>query len=116
MRSCSLWKGQANRPAQSHLAHSGIEKSPEDELRKAVEIVKILRARYDVPIGVSVYPTDTSSEELKEAGAIEIKYNVETIDPDIFVKYCPGSGRVATLYPSSSLLTTAPKRIIQYSA
>ena len=69
---------------------SGVEKSPEDEVRKAVELVKILRARYDVPIGVSVYPTDTSSEELKEAGATEIKYNVETMDPQIFAKNCPG--------------------------
>lgn len=69
---------------------SGIEKSPEDEVRRAVAIVKALRERYDVPIGVSVYPTDTSSEELKEAGATEIKYNVETMDPEIFARYCPG--------------------------
>ncbi len=69
---------------------SGVEKSPEDEVRKTVEIIKILRACYDVPIGVSVYPTDTSSKELKEAGATEIKYNVETMDPQIFAKYCPG--------------------------
>jgi len=69
---------------------SGVEKSPEEEVRKAVSIVKALRARYDLPIGVSVYPTDTSSEELKQAGATEIKYNVETMDADIFAKYCPG--------------------------
>jgi biotin synthase-related radical SAM superfamily protein len=69
---------------------SGIEKSPADEVKKAVEMVRTLRARYDVPIGVSVYPTDTSSEELKEAGATEIKYNVETMDPEIFAKCCPG--------------------------
>ena len=69
---------------------SGIEKSPEDEVRKAVEMVKSLRARYSVPIGVSVYPTDTSSEELKAAGATEIKYNVEAMDPEIFARYCPG--------------------------
>jgi len=69
---------------------SGVEKSPEDEVRKAVSIVKALRARYDLPIGVSVYPTDTSSEELKEAGATEIKYNVETMDPEIFARTCPG--------------------------
>ena len=67
-----------------------MEKSPEEEVRKAVSIVKALRARYDLPIGVSVYPTDTSSEELKQAGATEIKYNVETMDADIFAKYCPG--------------------------
>ena len=69
---------------------SGVEKSPEDEVRKAVSIVKALRALYDLPIGVSVYPTDTSSEELKQAGATEIKYNVETMDQGIFAKYCPG--------------------------
>jgi biotin synthase-related radical SAM superfamily protein len=69
---------------------SGVENSPEDEVRRAVAIVKALRERYDVPIGVSVYPTDVSSEELKEAGATEIKYNVETMDPEIFAIYCPG--------------------------
>ncbi|MDD1750093.1 MAG: radical SAM protein [Methanothrix sp.] len=69
---------------------SGIEKSPEDEVRRAVEMVRALRNLYDVPIGVSVYPTDTSSEELKDAGATEIKYNVETMDPEIFARYCPG--------------------------
>lgn len=69
---------------------SGVERSPEDEVRKAVSIVKVLRARYDLPIGVSVYPTDTSSEELREAGATEIKYNVETMDSEIFARICPG--------------------------
>lgn len=69
---------------------SGVEESPEKEVEKAVEIVKALRARYDVPIGVSVYPTDTSSEDLKVAGATEIKYNVETMDPEIFARCCPG--------------------------
>jgi biotin synthase-related radical SAM superfamily protein len=69
---------------------SGVEKSPEDEVRKAVSIVRALRALYDLPIGVSVYPTDTSSEELKQAGATEIKYNVETMDPEIFARNCPG--------------------------
>ncbi len=69
---------------------SGVAESPEDEVRKAVEIVKTLRERCDLPIGVSVYPTDTSSEELFAAGATEIKYNVETMDPRIFMLYCPG--------------------------
>ncbi|HWQ20727.1 MAG TPA: radical SAM protein [Methanotrichaceae archaeon] len=69
---------------------SGVVKSPEDEVRNAVEVVKALRARYDLPIGVSVYPTETSSEDLHAAGATEIKYNVETTDPEIFARYCPG--------------------------
>lgn len=69
---------------------SGVVRSPEDEVRNAVEIVKALRARHDLPIGVSVYPTETSSEDLYAAGATEIKYNVETMDPEIFARYCPG--------------------------
>lgn len=69
---------------------SGVAKSAEDEVEKTVEVVKALRARYNLPIGVSVYPTETSSEELHKAGATEIKYNVETMDPEIFVKFCPG--------------------------
>lgn len=48
---------------------SGVVKSPEDEVRNAVEVVRVLRARYDLPIGVSVYPTDSSSEDLHSAGA-----------------------------------------------
>jgi biotin synthase-related radical SAM superfamily protein len=69
---------------------SGVAESPDDEVRRAVGVVKALRARYDVPIGVSVFPTETSSEDLNAAGATEIKYNVETMDPEIFEKYCPG--------------------------
>lgn len=69
---------------------SGVAKSAEDEVEKTVEVVKALRARYNLPIGVSVYPTETSSEELHKAGATEIKYNVETMDPEIFAKFCPG--------------------------
>lgn len=69
---------------------SGVAKSAEDEVKKTVEVVKALKAKYDVPIGVSVYPTETSSEELQAAGAKEIKYNVETMDPEIFARFCPG--------------------------
>jgi biotin synthase-related radical SAM superfamily protein len=68
---------------------SGVWRSPEEEVRRVAGLVKELR-KYNVPIGVSVYATDDSSEILKEAGACEVKYNVETIDPAIFEKVCPG--------------------------
>jgi biotin synthase-related radical SAM superfamily protein len=68
---------------------SGVWKTPEEEVERVAEMVKELR-KYNVPIGVSVYATGDSSEILKEAGASEVKYNVETIDPDIFEKVCPG--------------------------
>ena len=68
---------------------SGVAVSPEKEVRRAAEIVKQLAREYDLPIGVSVYPTKNSSEELYSAGACEIKYNVETMDPVLFRRFCP---------------------------
>jgi biotin synthase-related radical SAM superfamily protein len=66
---------------------SGVEISPEKEVERAVELVRALR-KYNVPIGVSVYPTKDSSRLLKEAGANEIKYNVETMDRELYARYC----------------------------
>lgn len=68
---------------------SGVWRTPEEEVRRVAAMVGDL-GKYNVPIGVSVYATDDSSEILKKAGAVEVKYNVETIDPDIFDKVCPG--------------------------
>jgi len=69
---------------------SGVAESPEKEAEYMVRIVRHLSARFDVPIGVSIYPTETSSQELRAAGACEIKYNVETMDREIFRRVCPG--------------------------
>jgi len=66
---------------------SGIEHSPGEEVTRAVDLVKDL-TKYNLPIGVSVYPTEDSSIRLKEAGAVEIKYNVETMDREIFGRAC----------------------------
>lgn len=68
---------------------SGVAESPEKEAAYAVRIVRELARRYDLPIGVSVYPTKTSTDDLYAAGASEIKYNVETMDPAIFTRVCP---------------------------
>jgi biotin synthase-related radical SAM superfamily protein len=67
----------------------GVENSPEQELDRMVGIVKELVHEYDVPVGVSVYPTNGSSDALYAAGAEEVKYNVETMDPAIFSRVCP---------------------------
>jgi biotin synthase-related radical SAM superfamily protein len=72
---------------------SGVWKTPQEEVRRISGLVKELKSLvepYNIPIGVSVYPTDDSSELLKEAGSDEIKYNIETVDPAIFEKVCPG--------------------------
>jgi biotin synthase-related radical SAM superfamily protein len=72
---------------------SGVWRTPEEEEARITRLVKIIREELkgrDVPIGVSIYPTANSSELLQEAGAVEVKYNVETLDRDIFRKVCPG--------------------------
>lgn len=68
---------------------SGVSVSQEKEVERMASIVKQLARKYDLPIGVSVYPTKDSSEELYSAGACEVKYNVETMDPELFRRFCP---------------------------
>ena len=67
----------------------GVSESPEKELDRMSNLVEDLVREYDVPVGVSVYPTAGSSDELYAAGAHEVKYNVETMDPAIFPRVCP---------------------------
>lgn len=68
---------------------SGIAESPEREIKRVAGIVRTLTA-YHVPIGVAVHPAPGSSRILKEAGVTEVKYSVETMDPEIFDRVCRG--------------------------
>ena len=68
---------------------SGVEKSAQHEAERMAAIIHALKEKYDLPIGVSVYPTTNSTKLLKEAGADEIKYNVETMDRQLFTRMCP---------------------------
>jgi biotin synthase-related radical SAM superfamily protein len=68
---------------------SGIAKSPEDEIDRVVKVAEALK-RYNVPIGVSVYPAKNASQRLKDAGVTEVKYNVETMDREIFKRVIKG--------------------------
>lgn len=67
---------------------SGVEESAEKEVDRAEELIRKLREIYALPIGVSVYPTKDSTRRLKDAGANELKYNVETMDRDIYKEVC----------------------------
>jgi len=69
---------------------SGVEKSTQHEAERMAAIIHALKEKYDLPIGVSIYPTTNSTKLLKDAGADEIKYNVETMDRQLFTKMCPG--------------------------
>jgi biotin synthase-related radical SAM superfamily protein len=68
---------------------TGVAHSPEDEIDRVIEVVKAL-TRFNLPIGVSVHPTIDSSQRLKDAGVVEVKYNVETMDRMIFERICSG--------------------------
>jgi biotin synthase-related radical SAM superfamily protein len=68
---------------------SGVATTPENEIDRVVEYVKAVK-KYHVPIGVAVYPTKDSSQRLRDAGVAEVKYNVETMDKEIFEKVCSG--------------------------
>ncbi len=86
-------QGLADPDLSSISLTSGIWKTPEEEVERVAGLVKLIHKEVSVrgiPIGVSVYPTERSSGILKEAGASEIKYNIETVDPEIFKKVCPG--------------------------
>jgi biotin synthase-related radical SAM superfamily protein len=68
---------------------SGVARSPEEEIDRVIEVVQALR-KFNLPIGVSVHPTKDSSQRLKDAGVVEVKYNVETMDRTIFDRVCSG--------------------------
>ncbi|MGB9928778.1 MAG: radical SAM protein [Methanosarcina sp.] len=68
---------------------SGVENSIEGEVERVLELLPELK-KYNIPIGVSVYPTEDCSRRFYEAGVFEVKYNVETMDREIFEKVCGG--------------------------
>lgn len=68
---------------------SGVLKSIEEEEAYVIEVVKRLRS-LDLPIGVSIYPTDKTSDRLKELGVVEVKFNLEAATPELFADVCPG--------------------------
>jgi len=68
---------------------SGVETSVEGEVERVLKLLPALK-KYNVPIGVSVYPTAGCSRKFYESGVSEVKYNVETMDREIFEKVCGG--------------------------
>jgi biotin synthase-related radical SAM superfamily protein len=71
---------------------SGVEVSPQAEAERVAGIVRDLK-RFGVPIGVSISPFPGVNQILKDAGADEVKYNLECVDPELFSQVCPGISR-----------------------
>jgi biotin synthase-related radical SAM superfamily protein len=82
-------KAQKNGRLKTIAFTSGVATTPEAEIDRVVAYVKAVK-KYHVPIGVAVYPTQDSSQRLKDAGVDEVKYNVETMDKEIFAHVCSG--------------------------
>jgi len=68
---------------------SGVEVSARHEAKRVAEIVADLK-RFGVPVGVSISPFPGVNQILKDAGADEVKYNLECADPELFSQVCPG--------------------------
>ncbi|MDR0767028.1 MAG: radical SAM protein [Methanosarcinales archaeon] len=68
---------------------SGVENTPEGELERVLNLMPELK-KYNVPVGISIYAAPGGARKLKEAGASEVKYNIEVADSEIFKKVCPG--------------------------
>jgi len=69
---------------------SGVRASPKKAVDEMVAVVKKIRKAIDAPIGVEPYIVNRSDiVRLKEAGADEIKINIQSYDRKIFKKVCP---------------------------
>jgi biotin synthase-related radical SAM superfamily protein len=82
---------QSRRPDFKAVAlTSAVVGSPKETTERMIYIVnKVRTALHDVPIGVEPYVDDLDDiDRLKEAGADEIKLNVESWDDEIFRKVC----------------------------
>lgn len=71
---------------------SGVIGTMKEEDERLFTILEKIRV-FDLPIGVSVYPTPGLSKRLFELGVTEVKFNLETATPELFTKMCPGLGR-----------------------
>ncbi len=68
---------------------SGVASTVPEEEAYVLDVVKALR-RFDLPIGVSIYPTKNTPRLLHDLGVAEVKFNIEAATPAIFAEMCPG--------------------------
>jgi len=68
---------------------SGVIGSVEEDEARAVAMVRAT-AGFGIPVGVSIYPIPGTPQRLKDAGACEVKFNIETATETLFREMCPG--------------------------
>ncbi|RXE55805.1 radical SAM protein [Methanoculleus taiwanensis] len=67
---------------------SGVASTVEEEEAYVLDVVKALR-QFDLPIGVSIYPTENTPRLLHDLGVAEVKFNLEAATPALFAEMCP---------------------------
>ncbi len=68
---------------------SGVIGSVEEDEARAIAMVHAV-ADFGIPVGVSIYPIPGTPQRLKDAGACEVKFNIEAATPALFREMCPG--------------------------
>jgi len=68
---------------------SGVAGSIDEEEAYVCEVIGHLLF-FDLPIGVSIYPTEKTPDMLHSLGVAEVKFNIEAATPKLFADICPG--------------------------
>jgi biotin synthase-related radical SAM superfamily protein len=71
---------------------SGVVGSVEEDEERVLAVLDAVR-RFDLPIGVSIYPGEGTPRRLFDRGVAEVKFNLETATPALFTRMCPGLDR-----------------------
>jgi len=67
---------------------SGVRTTAAEEEQYVLGVVKAL-IPFNLPIGVSIYPTEQTADRLHSLGVVEVKFNVEAATPKLFAEVCP---------------------------
>jgi biotin synthase-related radical SAM superfamily protein len=67
---------------------SGVADTVKAEERRTIQVVRAVR-QFDLPIGVSIYPTPETPQLLANEGVTEVKWNLEAATPELFAHVCP---------------------------
>ncbi len=68
---------------------SGVLGSIDEEEAYVCEVIDHLRF-FELPMGVSIYPTEQTPDKLHALGVDEVKFNIEAATPELFAEMCPG--------------------------
>jgi biotin synthase-related radical SAM superfamily protein len=106
-----ILEASKNQDFQSVAITSGVVGSPEETLDEMTDVIKEVRKNLpDVHIGVEPYVTSKKDlKRLHDAGANEIKINIESYDKDIFSKLCPDLDYDGLLYILEQAVTVFGK-------